>query len=267
MTNSVDECVTILLDADITAYQFASRGQTSYKFGTDPDDVAVEVLPVEDIIPSMVEHIEELKETLKADRVIVCLSCPSAKGWRRGILPEYKLNRNPAGVPVLLQELKQYLRENYETFERPTLEADDVMGILATATVIKGRKIIVSIDKDMNTIPCTLYNPSRGTLVEVSEEDADYYHLTQALTGDTTDNYKGCPKVGAVGAAKLLVKGDHKGNWERVVKAFVSKGLTAADALLQARVARICRTSEYDFKLKQVKLWQPPEIGEIKDDD
>lgn len=256
MTSS-DEPVTILLDADITAYQFASRGQTSYKFGTDPEDVAVEVLPIEDIIPSMVEHIEELKATLKATRVIVCLSCASAEGWRRKILPEYKLNRNPAAVPVLLAGLKQYLRENYETFERPTLEADDVMGILSTSNVIIGKKIIVSIDKDMNTIPCTLYNPSRGTLVEVSEDDADYYHLTQALTGDSTDNYKGCPKVGAVGAAKLLVKGDPEGNWERVVKAFGDKGLTEGDALLQARVARICRASEYDFKLKQVRLWQP----------
>jgi DNA polymerase-1 len=43
-----------------------------------------------------------------------------------------------------------------------------------------------------------------------------------------------------------------------VVAAFESKGLTEEDALVQARVARICRASDYDFKTKEVKLWNPP---------
>ena len=249
---------TILLDADITAYQAASRGQTVYNFGDGA--VATIVHDIEPIITGMLQGVEELKERLEADEVIVCLSCPSAAGWRRVLLPEYKLNRNPANVPVMLTELKNVLRANYRTYERPTLEADDVLGILATGDIIGGVKILVSIDKDTQTIPCNLYNPSHGMLVEVSEEEADYFHLVQTLTGDATDNYKGCPRVGKVGAAKIVVKGDLKQSWANIVKAFESKGLTEEDALLQARVARICRASDYDFKRKKVKLWEAPAL-------
>ena len=56
----------------------------------------------------------------------------------------------------------------------------------------------------------------------ISEEDADYFHMMQTLTGDTTDGYPGCPSVGKVTAEKILK--DHKGNfeamWEAVVKRY-----------------------------------------------
>ena len=34
--------------------------------------------------------------------------------------------------------------------------------------------------------------------------------------------------------------------------------LYTADAIIQARVARIYRASDYDFKKKEVILWSPP---------
>ena len=46
--------------------------------------------------------------------------------------------------------------------------------------------------------------------------------------------------------------------WAVVLAAYEKAGLTEADALAQARVARILRASDYDFKQKKVKLWNPP---------
>lgn len=132
------------------------------------------------------------------------------------------------------------------------LEADDIMGIWQTNGRL-GDTIIVSEDKDMKTIPGKLYR--QGELIEVSELEADYNHLFQTLLGDATDGYSGCPGVGAVGANKLL-----SGNpsWPTVVKAYEAKGLTEDDALTQARLARILRSSDWNSVSKTPILWSPP---------
>src|SRR5262249_40632645 len=132
--------------------------------------------------------------------------------------------------------------------------------ILATSDkIIPGRKIIVSADKDMKTIPGEHYDPNKRELgvVTVSRLEADGYHMMQTLTGDTTDGYTGCPGVGPKKAEKILGDEPHLW-WHRVVEAYDKAGLSEAEALTQARVARILRATDYDFKLKKPILWTPP---------
>ena len=45
--------------------------------------------------------------------------------------------------------------------------------------------------------------------------------------------------------------------WQSVIDAYKSKGYTEEDALRNARMARILRAEDYDFKNKEVKLWKP----------
>ena len=75
----------------------------------------------------------------------------------------------------------------------------------------------------------------------------------QTLTGDVTDGYKGCPGVGEKKAETIL----KKGTWEEVLKAYEAAKLTEQDALQQARVARICRVEDFNYKLGDVNLWTP----------
>ena len=84
--------------------------------------------------------------------------------------------------------------------------------------------------------------------------------MFQTLTGDPTDGYKGCPSVGKVTAEKILTphKNNYKKMWEAVVETYKSKGLSSKVALLEARMARIVRASDYNFKTKQPILWSPP---------
>jgi DNA polymerase-1 len=83
--------------------------------------------------------------------------------------------------------------------------------------------------------------------------------MKQTLTGDPTDGYGGCPGVGKAKVAKALTKKtEDQTLWELVVQQYVSKGLTEADALVQAQVARICRADDYDFINKRPIPWHPP---------
>jgi 5'-3' exonuclease len=254
----------LLLDADITAYWFAYIGQDSIKW----DDEITSTFHTKELYQVCAEadaKIAEFKAYIEADEVIVCLSCASEDGWRRKLLPSYKANRG--AKPLYLAAVKDHMRSKYRTFEKPTLEADDVLGILSThPTILPGRKIVVSTDKDLKTIPGWLWNPDKDKQPhEIHRQDADYWHLYQTLVGDATDNYKGCPGIGPKKAAQLLKDGDDcryfslAEMWERIVAAYARKGLTEADALVQARVARIARCTDYDFKRKEIILWEPPQ--------
>jgi DNA polymerase-1 len=145
----------------------------------------------------------------------------------------------------------------YPSVSKKGLEADDVMGILSTK--FKGRAVIVSIDKDMKTIPGKFYHlhPDKtGTWHETSEKDADYSFLLQALMGDAVDGYGGVPGIGPKTADKLLKK--HGAVWKTVEDAYIKAGLTKEDALVNARMARILRQEDWDFEKEEVRLWEPP---------
>ena len=128
------------------------------------------------------------------------------------------------------------------------LEADDLLGILGSRSF---DTVIWSLDKDLLTIPA--YHLIDGRVQEVDLEEADYNFLYQTLVGDSTDNYKGCPTVGAKKAEQLL--SDKGATWQTVVDAFESKGLGKEVAIENARLARILRDGEYNFETKEVKLW------------
>lgn len=198
--------------------------------------------------------------------LVVTLSDYSKPCFRYSIDPTYKGNRKETRKPLCFWDVRRRLEDEYECIMFPGLEADDVMGILATKPG-PDDKIIVSRDKDMKTIPGKLWNGMDFKFI--TEADADYYHLYQTLIGDTADGYKGCPGIGPKKAEALLTK---KGNadcgdpgccqdnptlWDRVVTAYVKAGLTEADALRQARLARILRWSDWDSKKKEPILWTP----------
>lgn len=269
---------TLLLDADVPAYQFAARGQKEIQWDED-DEVHVIAPPLELAIDNMLDYINDLKEKLEADRVVLCFSDADRKAnWRLDVLPTYKWQRDPKARPLLHGDMEAALSDAFESYRRPRLEGDDVLGILATNNkVIKGRKIIATIDKDLKTIPSRkqrgsdnlLYHmsikyPQRDRLVRVTEAQADWYWMYQTIIGDTTDGYKGCPGAGPKKAIDILGAQEEAFDpmgvqywWPKVVELYESKGFTEEDALTQARVARIARTEDFNYKTKAVVPWTP----------
>ena len=239
----------LLIDGDIVAYQIAFRTEEAIRW-----DNGVWTLHSDE--KDCIKFIEEWFSTLVIDtqceNVIVTFS--DKENFRKKILEDYKANRKDQRKPLTLKFCREYITKKWKTYVKPTLEADDVLGILGTSNSIKGTKIIVTTDKDLDQITGLHYNPVKKEFYKISKKEADYNFYFQILKGDSTDNYKGCPTYGDVKASRVL--STSKNYWETVVKCFLGEGLTEKDALVQARVARILRNTDYNFKKEIPKLWQ-----------
>lgn len=246
---------TLLVDGDIYVYQIASACQPApIHFGDD-----IYSIPEGDAREAIGRFDDRMAGFLKdtgADALVIALK---GKGnFRTAFFPEYKANRRHTVRPILLAPLLQHVEAKYKTFSRPLLEGDDVLGILATSDkIIKGEKVIVSQDKDLRQIP-GLHLETDGSVSNIPESAADYIHMLQTLTGDTVDNYKGCPGVGPKTAQKILGNFAYRLMWPAVLAAYAEAGYGPDYALTQARVARILRSCDYDFQKKEPILWCPP---------
>ena len=144
-----------------------------------------------------------------------------AKGdtFRNDLYPQYKANRPP--MPDDLRVQIAPIHEIIRAMGLPLLivdgvEADDVIGTLATEATRKQREVVISAsDKDLAQLVSdhvTLVDTMTGTRLDRDgviakfgvppERIIDYL----ALMGDTSDNIPGVPKVGPKTAAKWLVE-------------------------------------------------------------
>lgn len=233
----------LLVDGDIVAYKAAVIAETPIDWG---EGVWTLHAHEKDVIGSIEEFMSKIIEESECDKVITCLSGDNL--YRKEVAPYYKENRKGTRKPMLLNFAKEYLSKNYNGKVEDKLEADDLLGLLGSS---KKDYVIWSIDKDLLTVPAR--HLIDGEIVTVNEEEADFNFLYQALVGDATDNYKGCPTVGAKKAYSILEKDC---SWEAVVNAYEKQGLSAEVALENARLARILRHGEYNFKTKEVTLWE-----------
>lgn len=235
---------TAILDGDILAYRAAFFVET--------------------------EGIEYLEERLNYDvaawtppgvtKVIIAMSCSRSDNYRRDYWPEYKAHRDvKKHTPEALPEAEEYLASLSKIVTVPRLEADDLMGLMASS----GQAIAVTIDKDLRSVPGWHWNPDKEpdgpTFVDEALADRNFY--TQWLTGDSTDNVPGVWKLGPKKAATLLDSTPPQ-NWKALVLATYENRLdkdgnkyTLDYALAQARCVRILRDGEYDKKTKTISVY------------
>jgi DNA polymerase-1 len=236
---------TLLVDADILIYQSAASHEEAVEVEPGYWTWFVDEKKVKDTIKDKLAY---YMDHLGGTEYHLCLS--DVTNFRRQLARTYKGKRANLRRPILLKKLRQdFIDDNAMMISN--LEADDVMGIMSTSL---SDAIIISIDKDMRTIPGKYFKDAETGLQEISEEQADYQHLYQTLIGDQVDGYAGIKGVGPVAAQKILDKG---ATWENVLSAFLKAGYTEDYALLQARMARILRTSDFNHETKEVKLWTP----------
>lgn len=115
----------------------------------------------------------------------------------------YKGNRDSSKRPTWYDEIREYLIEYCGAELITGMETDDACGIEQWKN--KDRSTcIVSIDKDLDMIPGWHYNFVKQEMYYVTLAEANKKFWLQALTGDTTDNIRGIPKVGIKTAEKIL---------------------------------------------------------------
>jgi DNA polymerase-1 len=201
------------------------------------------------------DSIGQIRDTIPDGELVLAFG--DRVTFRRGVWPKYKANRSKNRRPAGYRELVDWVAKagparGWEVARLPDVEGDDVLGVL-----YEEGDVIASIDKDMLTLPGLHLRD--GEVREVSRLEADRNFYTQVLTGDSTDNYPGCPGVGPVGAENLLAScAAEVEMWEKVLAAYEKKGLGETDAITQARCARILRAGEYDLTAGTPLLWSPP---------
>lgn len=241
---------TVLIDGDILIFQIASAAEVPTQFD---EDVWVLWADAKEAKIKMDDAIEAIMVMTDCDDYRFCMT--GANNFRYTVSDAYKSNRSGKRKPMLLKPLREYAVAKHSGIVIDKLEGDDVIGILATGE-LKDSHVIYSADKDLKTIEGNHY--ADGLDMVITPAQASKFFYTQVLTGDTTDGYKGCPQVGAVGAEKILADCTTDLElWAAVVAAYEKKGLTAEDALIQARQAYILKNHNYiDGK---IVMWQPPE--------
>jgi DNA polymerase-1 len=252
----------ILVDGDILVYQQASIHQQSIDWGDGVQSVNTSDGQAR---KAVLDQVLVFQDKLKADKVIVCLSDPK-RNWRKQIMPTYKANRKGYERPLLYDEMRSTLTQAFKTMCYPWLEADDLLGLLTTdSKLLSGDKIVVSVDKDLKTVPGKLYNPKKDELgVQViTPEEAQFNHLKQVLMGDPVDGYHGVKGIGPKKAEKILTEAGPAltDQWKAILMTYREAGLKLEDALVTARVARIIRKGEYDLQKRRVNLWTPPKFS------
>ena len=241
----------LLIDADYIVYKSCAAAETEIDFG---DDVILVTSNFSDAYKATIGELTKIRDKFGSFADLI-LFFSDTKNFRKKILPEYKGHRNrkkPCGYKRVIKELYN----NYEVIMTPNLEADDALGIYATQHT---GNVIVSPDKDMKQIPGKLYNLDE--VFTITKEAGAKWHLIQTCAGDQTDGYSGIPGIGVKRAEALFNKEGY--SWKTVEKAFIDKGLTIEDALLNARLARILTFDDYDFKKQQPKYWTPCSSYEI----
>lgn len=243
--------MNVLIDGDVVLYEVCLAVETPVDWGNDMWTLHADMKEASQRFDCW---IKEIMSRLSGSKCYIAFS--GDENWRKDVLPTYKQNRKKKRKPLIFHQLKQYAVDVYKTFAYKNLEGDDVLGMMMGDPKLRGEKVCVTIDKDLKTIPGLHFNPMRRDdgIVEVTEEDADYNHLLQALMGDMVDGYSGCPGIGVKRAARIL---DEDPSWDSVIAAYNKAGLEEEDALVQARVARILRHGEYNKTKKEVRLWNP----------
>ncbi len=247
----------LLIDADIVLYQICASREQEIFWGEDEygHDLFTLHSSPKDCLRGITSRIEQFKKDFKTDQVILVFS--GKENFRYDIYSDYKANRKGKRKPLGLGYAKDQISKVYKAVSEPRLEADDVLALLATEPG-ETKRIIISIDKDFDTVPGFVHNPGKdkdkpGVCREISKEKAKFNFYKQILEGDKADHYKGLPGVGPVSAVKILEKeGDMLQN---MLDAFAKKKYNKEYVLIQARMARLLQWGEYNWKTKEIKLW------------
>ena len=226
----------LLVDADFFFYRAASSSEEEHEYNPDLTVIVGDFKRGK----SIVEHeLTKLRQRFNSDDILLFFT--DRTNFRKTIDPSYKGNRTKR-KPCGYLKLKNWGMETYPSLVYPTLEADDVLGIVATNGSVKDF-VLISPDKDMAQIPCRIYDLK--TEYVQTPEAANRLLYKQCLTGDSTDGYKGCAGVGPKRADQILDKA--KGNyWQAVVKAFEEAEMTEEDAIRNLQLAKILQAENWD---------------------
>lgn len=238
-----------LIDADIVIYRVG--------YTTENEDGFVAIARARDMLEGMLAEVGATEyRSFISD---------SANNYRLKIFPEYKANRVQP-KPKHYQLIKDYIYSDWGgelAFEQ---EADDALGIEQSKCFSENyESVICSIDKDLHQIPGKHYNFVKKELYEVTEAEGIKFFYQQLLTGDTVDNIKGCPGIGAVKSAKLLSLVDNAEDYYKVVKTAYKVAFDKLFEISDDELEELIITTGQLLwiRKKENEFWLPPKCSTL----
>ena len=164
----------------------------------------------------VINMLRKLMEDSRPTFMAVIFDAPG-KTFRDDLFDAYKANRPP--MPDELAQQTEPLRAMVQAMGLPLLqvagvEADDVIGTLATRAATQGMRVVISTgDKDMAQLVndrITLLDTMKNSATDAAGVEKKYGVPPEriidylALMGDSSDNIPGVPGVGPKTAAKWL---------------------------------------------------------------
>ncbi len=244
--------MTLLIDADWLIYNSCCACEEDTRWTEHEHTLHSD----ERDIMNMIDNRIDVYKTIAGEKHDIVMCFTSYPTFRHEIFPEYKIHRIGKRKPLALRSVINNCKKIYDCVSYPNLEGDDVLGLLATNGQYKN-PIIVSVDKDMRTIPCKLI--AAEEVEHITEKKANRHWFQMSIAGDSTDGIVGVKGTGMVTATKLLADTPDTIDalWSKVAETYTKKGYSLADAILNARLTRILREGDYDYNTGTVKLWNP----------
>ena len=244
--------MTLLIDADWLIYNSCCACEEDTRWTEHEHTLHSDERDIMNLIDSRID----VFKTIAGDKHDIVMCFTSYPTFRHEIFPEYKIHRIGKRKPLALRSVINNCKKIYDCVSYPNLEGDDVLGLLATNGQYEN-PIIVSVDKDMRTIPCKLI--AAEEVEHITEKKANRHWFEMSIAGDSTDGIVGVKGTGMATATKLLADTPDTIDalWSKVAETYTKKGYTLADAILNARLTRILREGDYDYNTGTVKLWNP----------
>ena len=154
---------------------------------------------------SLKGKIGKIKRNCKASEVIIALGGTSNFRDRLPLPVKYKGNRDNLQKPLMLEELKQWLDQNYNVEYAIDQEADDIISINQYQGSIDKKIVVCTLDKDSRSIPGFLHNPTAEETIDIQGFGSHsletkgtkkqlygvgrVWEYIQWISGDKVDNY------------------------------------------------------------------------------
>lgn len=238
MRKLIVDCESLIYRACVATQELAEISEGIYS----------QVYNVSKGLDYLKNQLDEMYRATNAEDYIFVIG--SSENYRKIINPKYKSNRKQQPHPML-KKMIEVVCENFNTTYIPFLEADDTCRIIYEED--KFNNIIVSIDKDLRTFFCRLYNPDQPSkgIQNISVATAQYNFFKQLIMGDSCDGYGGIKGYGDKSAEKWLLQQDR--TLDDIIDLYVENGYSIKDFNTVYNMARIISSSEFKDGIIQLK--------------
>ena len=239
----------VIIDGDSYIFKAACATSTLVKL---EDELYYEAYNLGNARKYMRDIVTQICDKCSVNDYVIVLGAVGSRNFRYDINPTYKSNRKAMKKPIMLDIVRSMVVKEFKTFSIPCLEADDVVRILYEEG---DGNAIASIDKDLKTFPCKIYDSYHDSFVYVMPQQAEANFKRQLLMGDSTDGYSGIKGIGKATADKLLMDGI---DIDGIVQMYLDKGMTIDDFKRTYNSAKIIGKDDYDNGI--IKLYDGDEI-------